>query len=116
MAIANEISDKNAVQLAKLKKDNLFQAVSRKRQKETCLQIPAPTDRYFDFPDKFTSFLQQDIGKDDNERILIFGDATMKNLLTLSSTWLVDGTFNLSPEIFYQSYTIHVELYGFAPP
>ena len=40
----------------------------------------------------------------------------MKNLLSYSNTWLVDGTFKLSPEIFYQIYTIHVELNGFAPP
>ena len=40
----------------------------------------------------------------------------MKHLLKLSNTWLVDGTFKLSPEIFYQIYTIHVELNGFAPP
>ena len=46
----------------------------------------------------------------------IFGDVTMKNLLNLSNTWLVDGTFKLSPEIFYQIYTIHVELNGFSPP
>ena len=40
----------------------------------------------------------------------------MKNLLNLSNTWLVNGTFKLSPDIFYQIYTIHVELNGFAPP
>ena len=40
----------------------------------------------------------------------------MKNLLSLSNTWLVDGTFKRSPEFFYQIYTIHVELNGFAPP
>ena len=40
----------------------------------------------------------------------------MKNLLNLSNTWLVDGTFKLSPDIFYQIYTIHIELNGFAPP
>ena len=34
----------------------------------------------------------------------------MKNLLNLSNIWLVDGTFKLSPELFYQVYTIHVEL------
>ena len=75
-----------------------------------------PTDRYFDVPDEFAPFLLQDSGKDDKERILIFGDATMKNLLSLSMTWLVDGVFKLSPEIFYQIYKIHVELNGFAPP
>ena len=46
----------------------------------------------------------------------MFRDATMKNLLNLSNTWLVDETFKLSPEIFYQVYTIHVELNGFTPP
>ena len=118
MAIANEIheiSDDYAVQLAMLKKDNLLQAVSRKRRKTICLQIPAPNDRHFDVADEFAPFLVQDSGKDDKERILIFGDATMKNLLNLSNTWLVDGTFKLSPEIFYQIYPIHVELNGFAP-
>ena len=40
----------------------------------------------------------------------------MKNLLNLSNTWLVDGTFKLWPEICYQIYTIHVQLNGFAPP
>ena len=98
------------------KKDNLLRAVFRKRQKAICLQIPAPTDRHFDVPDEFAPFLQQDSGKDDKEQILIFGDATMKNLLNLSNTWLVDETFKLSPEIFYQIYTIHVELNGFVPP
>ena len=118
VAIANEIyeiSDDYAVQPAMPKKDNLLRAVSRKRQKAICLQLPAPTDLHFDVLDEFAPFLQ-DSGKDDKERILIFGDATMKNLLNLSNTWLVDGTFKVSPEIFYQIYTIHVELNGFAPP
>ena len=118
VAIANEIyeiSDDYAVQLAMPRKDNLLQAVSRKRQKAICLQIPAPIDRHFDVPDEFAPLLLQDSGKDNKERILIFGDATMENLLNLSNTWLVDGTFKLSPEIFYQIYIIHVELNGFAP-
>ena len=107
MATANEkyeISDEYAVQLAMPKKDNLLRAVSRKRQKAICLQIPAPTDRHFDVLDELAPFLLQNSGKDDKERILIFGDATMKNLLNLTNTWLVDGTFKLSPEIFHQIY------------
>ena len=63
-----------------------------------CLQIPAPTDWHFDVPDEFAPFLLQDNGKDD-EWILIFGDATVKKLLNLLNTWLVDETFELSPEI-----------------
>ena len=68
--------------------------------KKSCLQIPAPTDQYFNNPDEFVPFLLQDSVKDDNERLLVFGNATMKNLLNLPNTWLVDGTFKLSPEIF----------------
>ena len=47
MAIANEINeipDDYAVQLAMPEKVNLLQAVSQKRQKATCFQLPAPTD------------------------------------------------------------------------
>ena len=116
MAIANEkyeISDDYAVQLAMPKKVNLLRAVSRKQQKTMCLQILAPVDRNFDIPDVLAPFLLQDSGEDDKERILIFGDSTMKNLLNCSNTRLVDGTFQLSLEIFYQIYTIHVELNGF---
>ena len=89
VAIANEIyeiSDDYAVQLAMPKKDNLLRAVSRKRQKAICLQISASNNRHFDVPDEFAPFLIQDSEKDDKERILIFGDATMKNLLNLSNT------------------------------
>ena len=40
----------------------------------------------------------------------------MKHLLGLCDTWLADGTFKLSPQVFYQIYSIHVELWGFALP
>ena len=53
VAIANEtfeMSDEYAVQLAMPIKGNLFRAVSRKRQKEMCFQITAPTDRHLDVP------------------------------------------------------------------
>ena len=62
VAIANEmyeVSDDYAVQLAMPRKDNLLRAVSRKRQKAICLQIPAPTDRHFDVPNEFAPFLLQ---------------------------------------------------------
>ena len=81
-----------------------------------CLQKPGPTDRHFDVPDELAPFLLQDSGKDDKERILIFEDASMINLLSLSNTWRVDGTFKLSSEIFPQFYAIDVELHGSSPP
>ena len=109
----NEISYGCAVQLS-MPKDNIMQAVSRKRLNNMCLQIPAPTGWHFEFVDEFFLFLRQDKGEDDNERILIFADATVKMFLNLSNTYFVDGTFILLPETFYQIYTIHVGLQAFA--
>ena len=111
-----EITDEYAVQLAMPKKDNLIRTASRKRQREQKITIPNPIDRHFEIPEEFSSFLLKDSGKDDKERILIFGDPMMNELLNVSKTWLVDGTFKLSPENFYQIYTIHAELKGFSPP
>ena len=92
------------------KKDNLLRAVSRKRQKAICLQIPAPNNRHFDVPNEFAPFLLQDSGKDDKERILIFGDATMKNLLNLSNTYsLIQETLSLVRS------EVHLD-YGLANP
>ena len=107
-------SDNYAVHLALPKKDNLLRAVSRKRRKEMCLQTPAPVDWHFEVPNEFAPFLLQDSGNDDDERILKFGDSTMKKLLSLSNTWLIDRTCILSLGTFYQIDTIHVELHGLA--
>ena len=54
------------------------------------LQKAAPPDRHFHVIDEFASFLLQESGEDDNDRILVFGDATMKNLLNLSNIWLME--------------------------
>ena len=118
MVIANEmseISDNYAAQLAMPKNDNLLEAVIRKQRKKMCLQIPVRTDRHSDVPYEFAPFLLPASGKDDNDQILVIGDATMKNLINLSNTWLVDGTFKMSPENVYQFYTIHLQLHDFAP-
>ena len=119
MAIANEISEISedyAVQVAMPKKDNLLRAVSRKRQKEMCLQIHVSADRHFDVPDEFAPFFLQISGKDNNEQILKIGNATRKILLNLSKIWFVDGTFIFLPENFHQIYKIDVEFNGFATP
>ena len=87
---------------------------SLESDKKRFLQIPAPTDGHFDVPDGFAPFLLQDSGKDDNERIPISGNATMKNLLNLSNTWLVE-LLNCHQKSFIKL-TIHVRLHGFAPP
>ena len=116
MAIVSEtfgISDEYAAQPAMPKKHSLSQALSRKQREGICLQTLALTDCHFEVPDDFAHFLLQDRGKE-KQRILLIGDAIGENVLKFSNTWLVDGTFKLSPEIFYQSYTI--KLQSFAPP
>ena len=119
VAIASEtsvISDDYAIQLSLPKKENLIRTACRKRQRENRIDAPTPIDRHFDIPEEFKTFLQKDSGKDDSKRILMFGVTTMNNLLNFSKTWLIDGTFKLSPANFFQIYTIHIELKSFAPP
>lgn len=52
-------------------------------------------------------FILKDTGADDPERIIILGSAIELNRLSRCSTWLADGTFRTSPEIFFQVYTLH---------
>lgn len=42
-------------------------------------------------------------------RMLIFSTATNLNILTRSHKWYADGTFSVTPNLFYQLYTIHAE-------
>ena len=60
------------------KKENLIRTACRKRQRENGIDAPTPMDRHFDIPEEFKTFLLKDSGKDDSERILMFGDTTMK--------------------------------------
>lgn len=57
-------------------------------------------------------FLLEDTGADDPNRILIF--CSTKNLETLDTTsdWYCDGTFAVSPKLFYQMFTINVIVKG----
>ena len=69
----------------------------------------------FDVPEEFNSFLVHNTGKEDHERILVFGDNEMIKYLQSSPSWLADGTFKLSPKMFYQLYTVHIQGPGIAP-
>ena len=52
-------------------------------------------------------FLLRDTGKDDQQRMLIFSTSDNFKHLANSDTWLGDGTFKITPTLFYQLYTIH---------
>ncbi|CAF4297785.1 unnamed protein product [Rotaria magnacalcarata] len=64
-------------------------------------------------PDKLTTtkrnslFLQFDSGSG-NDRIIIFASAEQLQILENCEQLLVDGTFKLTPSIFYQLYAMHV--------
>lgn len=56
---------------------------------------------------KGAEFLLHDSGKEDTDRILVFGTANNIQILRSSTRWFVDGTFKTAPKLFYQMYTIH---------
>ena len=48
----------------------------------------------------------------------LFYSATLKCYVCLKhlfNFWLADGTFNVTPKMFYQFYSIHVSISGIAP-
>ena len=46
---------------------------------------------------------------------MVFGDYEMIKYLQSSLSWLTDGTFKMSPKVFYQLYTVHFQGPGIAP-
>jgi hypothetical protein len=48
-----------------------------------------------------------DIKADDGSRILLFGKIEHVAALSVSSMFLMDGTFKVVTRLFYQLYTIH---------
>ncbi|CAF1391294.1 unnamed protein product [Adineta ricciae] len=56
-------------------------------------------------------FLLYDNEKGDN-RIIIFSTRTDLNRLSHSDHWHMDGTFKISPKLFYQLYSIHGHFQG----
>ena len=89
-------------------KPNLIQTSQRLRKAIQTVSIHEPSDRHFYIPDKFQEFLRYDSGKNEHERILVFGYSYMKSVLESSKFQLRDGTFKLSLKNFYQIYTLHV--------
>ena len=61
-------------------------------------------------------FLFYDSGVGDENRILLFATDQALDLLRSSDNWFGDGTFDVSPEIFFQVYTIHAICHGKVVP
>ena len=84
------------------------------RQKTDLIYFPDPGSRNFEVPEKFISFLVHNAGKEDYERIMVFGDNEMAKYLLPSPQRLADGTFKLGPQKFQQLYTVHIQGPGIA--
>ncbi|CAF1068301.1 unnamed protein product, partial [Brachionus calyciflorus] len=65
---------------------------------------------------KKSKFLYGDSGKDDKSRIIIFTTEQNIRLLGTYRDWYCDGTFDVSPTLFKQVYTIHIIIRGTTLP
>jgi hypothetical protein len=84
---------------------------------------PVPQERHgyvipeeFQFLQNGEQFLQFDSGQDDKNRILIFASNEGLNDLASFPSLAGDGTFKVSPDIFYQVYTLHIQEKSFSIP
>src|ERR1051325_1749094 len=69
---------------------------------------PIPVDLTFAMPDLFSDIVQFDSGPGDN-RIIIISCPELLDGLARSSSWLADGTFKVTPTLFFQLYSIHFD-------
>ena len=111
-----EVTDEKAVQLSLPSRAAINISISRQKQ-NLVPSLPIIKDRHFIIPTQYSDFCLFDSGVMDRERILIFGDrANVQALRVHNSLWLCDGTFKICPMIFYQLYTIRIQIGGFYPP
>ena len=76
-----------------------------------------PHTKKFEVPEEFKDFLMYESGTEDPERIWIFGQQKLLELLeSTQHLWLADGIFKLCPETFYQLFTIHTSIKGYNQP
>ena len=61
-------------------------------------------------------FLLHDSGVGDPERLIMFCTDQGLELLEQSDHWFADGTFSVSPAIFFQVYTVHAICHGKVVP
>lgn len=90
---------------------NLAATVRRKRKREDNLPRAPRNQEDLRIPPQYRRIDGEEFLKYDNEdferRIIIFATNTMLALLVQSSHWMSDGTFKISPSLFFQIYTIH---------
>lgn len=87
--------------------------MQRVRQRAN-VPYPVPTTfQQLDIPVELQSttngqpFILFDSGRADTERIILFGTSENVRFLQDNKDWFADGTFKVTPNLFYQVYTIH---------
>ncbi|CAF1121885.1 unnamed protein product [Brachionus calyciflorus] len=92
----------------------LTQMVQRERQKVNNFGREAKSREEVNLNIEYTvthtgeNFVLFDSGSVDRERIIIFGTTKNLELLNSESTWFVDGTFDISPDVFIQLFTVNI--------
>ena len=121
-------TDATATSLASVSEKLCVQLSMPKKPNHPTTQSPPPEKQHERFagltshqkvwvPKEFKDFVIYDSGTEDSERILIFAQQTLLELLeSTQHLWLADGTFELCPEIFCQLFTIHTSIKGYNPP
>ena len=109
------ITNDLATQFALPSEEKLIRTAARTREQLDVNMPPIPVAQNFEIPEIFENFIRYDSGSNDHERIILCGDPEMLRVLEKSSFWLADGTFKITPKMFYQLYSIHVSVSGTAP-
>lgn len=98
------------VLMALPKKASLSRILRRHRHKENTAAnggLPLePTDLTFTMPEVFRTFVLFD-SLDADDRLIIFGDRDILNIMERSDVWIADGTFKVAPSLYFQLYSIH---------
>ena len=84
---------------------------------------PVPTNfQELDIPVELQStqnsepFILFDSGRTDANRIILFGTSDNVKFLQDNKNWFADGTFKITPNLFYQVYTLHaIKCYTVVP-
>ena len=85
----------------------------RANNEKKSYQSPQQPDvsKHSNFSKKILRF---DSWQNDHERIILFGDHKKICVLEKLNFWLDDGTFKVTPKMFYQLYSIDISLSGIA--
>lgn len=99
---------------AYVKASNIRKLINRERSKQLDFQIKKFNDipNFLHYDSKGNKFLLHDSGYDDPNRIIIFYSSNKQKYVVKAETWIIDGTFKVSPGDFYQLLTIHIFIFS----